>query len=131
MAYFQFPNGTVYQFDNHTPADAVRISNASGKRLVREQAVAYLQDLIADGSRVYCMVRTVSASGMSRNISLFIAQPDQTIRCIDRWAALALEWPEARSGGVRVSGCGMDMCWHTVETLARIIGRTGVRNEAL
>ena len=94
----------------------------------REQAEAVetlKQWGLVDGSTVYAKVNKVSASGMSRNIGLYIVdQKEGRPIDISYHAAKALEWPyrEGYDGGVRVSGCGMDMLFHTVYSLSYAMG---------
>lgn len=88
------------------------------------EAVAMLRQWgVVDGTTIYGKVNHVSSSGMSRNIGLYVAQ-DGGVIDISYWAAKALGWPykDGYKGGVRVSGCGMDMIFHTVYTLSYVMG---------
>jgi hypothetical protein len=78
---------------------------------------------VVDGSTVYAKVNNVSSSGMSRNITLYVVI-DEQLKDISWLAARALEWPyrEGYNGGVRVTGCGMDMMFHTVDSLSYVMG---------
>ena len=81
---------------------------------------------------VYTLGRYVSASGMSRDISLFIAQGGEIID-ITFYAAHALGWKLVERNGrraIRVSGAGMDMGFHTVYTLASVLYRGAVEGDA-
>lgn len=77
-----------------------------------------------DGSTVYAKVNKVSASGMSRNIGLYVSLGDGEIHDISYLAAKALGWSfkEGYTGGVRASGCGMDMLFHTIDSLSYAMG---------
>lgn len=72
---------------------------------------------------VYGKVTKVSNSGMSRNITLYILDGKRMVN-ISHWVAEALGWPsvDGFDGGIRVSGCGMDMVFHTVYTLSDMMG---------
>ena len=96
-------------------------------------AVERLTDYyVAPEDTVYTLVRHVSASGMSRDISLFVVR-DGKIVDITYYAAHALEWRLVERDGrraIRVSGCGMDMGFHTVYTLASVLYRGAVEGDA-
>lgn len=94
----------------------------------REQAEAVdtlKQWGLKDGSTVFAKVNKVSSSGMSRNIALYIVDKKEG-RPVDisYHASKALEWGyrEGYDGGIKVSGCGMDMLFHTVYSLSYAMG---------
>ena len=66
----------------------------------------------------------VSRSGMSRNIRFYMLGNDKRLVNVSYQIAQALEWGHADGfdGGVKVGGCGMDMVFHTVYTLSRVMG---------
>lgn len=80
-------------------------------------ATTILQRLFPKGTTVHTIVTRVSASGMSRNIEVL------AVDCGDitnvSWAVAAiLDWKfDQKWGGVKVSGCGMDMAFHLVDSL--------------
>lgn len=90
------------------------------------ESIATLRKLLKPGTTVYTTVRHVSASGMSRRISLFVAVKG-TIQPITWDVARALgESVKGRAGyvqdvGLTVGGCGMDMCFHVVNSLSYIL----------
>ncbi len=103
--------------------------NKAIKELLRTEAANYLKYSLKPGDTVYCIVRSVSASGMSRTISLLTLQ--------DGWklshsynAATLLGRPFVSKNGfdaVRVNGCGMDMCQHLVDGLSyELFGKENV-----
>ena len=80
---------------------------------------------LTEGATVYTVLRSVSASGMSRTISLKVAKGGQILD-LTYYASVVLEWPLVEKNGsraIRVGGCGMDMGFHTVYTLARVLFR--------
>lgn len=91
------------------------------KEIAQAEAVKTLINWgVKDGSTIWAKVVRVSSSGMSRNIRLYIVV-DNNIIDITYWAAKALEWRYKGDGyneGIVVSGCGMDMLYHTVYTLS-------------
>lgn len=87
---------------------------------------------LAPNDTVYTLVRHVSASGMSRDISLFVAR-DGEINDITYYAAHAIGWRLVERNGrraIRVSGTGMDMGFHLVYTLSNIVYRGEVDGDA-
>lgn len=95
------------------------------KEIAQAEAVKTLKEWgVVDGTTIYAKVVRVSASGMSRHVRLYISKDGEIID-ISYWAAKALEWGYAGDGyreGIRVSGCGMDMLFHTVYSLSYSMG---------
>lgn len=84
----------------------------------REQLLTHY---VSEGTRVYTILRHVSTSGMSRDISLIVAENDGTIHDITFYAAMALGDRLIESKGhraIRVAGAGMDMGFHLVYSLS-------------
>lgn len=98
----------------------------------RAEARAELLEILdpwgsGDPREVFTVLRHVSASGMSRDISLLVAE-DDTLRDITYLAAQALGERVRESNGrraIRVSGCGMDMGFHLVYNLSWALYSTG------
>jgi len=123
MAYYTYPNGETYSFNFEPAGDgARRVSNAEGKRMRAEHCRAQLVKLLDEGATVYCILRSVSASGMSRRISLSTVEAGK-LRTLDHLAADAMGYRVSDKGGLVVGGCGMDMGFHIVDSLASTIGR--------
>lgn len=92
------------------------------------EAQAKIREWLPMGSTIYCIVRRVAASGMSRNIQLvyFDTEHDGDVndRHPTRMAAWAMGKKVVEINGrdtIQVKGCGMDMCQHLVETLAAYV----------
>ncbi len=85
---------------------------------------------LVDGSTVYAKVNHVSSSGMSRNIALYMSKDGEIID-ISYHAARALQWgfKDGYNGGVKVSGVGMDMMFHTVYSLSYAMGYGSLNQE--
>lgn len=80
-----------------------------------------------DPKQVFCIVRHVSASGMSRVIQL-LTFIDGEPRYLGFHAARLLGWSyDRKHEGIKVQGCGMNMCFHTVYTLAQALYKDGYR----
>jgi len=93
------------------------------KEKERQEAITELRGMLAPGMEVVCILRHVSRSGMVRDISPHIIQNGQ-IRSIAWNVAKALDLPLKDSNGsnaVRVGGCGMDMGFHLVYNLGRVL----------
>jgi hypothetical protein len=72
---------------------------------------------------VYTQLNHVSRSGMSRKISIFVIRNNKPID-ISYLAEEKLGWT-VKSDGVHVSGCGMDMGFHLVYSLAQVLFKDG------
>jgi hypothetical protein len=129
--YFRTKDGYILQtqnpefFKNETEITP----KAEGKRLIIEQTISELKKRIQPGSTVYTCLRSVSASGMTRNISLHIVEDGQ-IRCIDYPAHIIMGEALAKRQGLIVKGCGMDMGFHLVYTLGRYLYPEGTEGRA-
>lgn len=94
------------------------------KEREQQEAVRILKEWgLVDGTEVNAEVVQVSASGMSRRVRLFIVR-DGRLADVTYWAARALEWTycDTFPRGVRVGGCGMDMLFHTIDSLSHAMG---------
>lgn len=102
----------------------LKITKREQARLDREYAKErLLTHYLKQGNKVYTILRHVSSSGMSRDISLVIAQGDEIID-ITYYASHALEDRLIESKGhraIRVNGCGMDMGFHLVYNLSSVL----------
>lgn len=101
------------------------ITKKTNEAIDRELARMELREMFAKQDRptVYTVLRHVSQSGMSRDISLFIVE-DNRLRNITYKVAIALgEKPKDKNGQrvIRVNGCGMDMGFHLVYGLSSVL----------
>jgi len=87
----------------------------------RDEEIASLRKNLRSGTTIYTVLRSVSASGMSRCLDLYYVDHNEIAR-ITWSAAKALEWTyDRRKEALRVNGCGMDMGYHAVHCLARVL----------
>ncbi len=90
----------------------------------KQDAVRELREILKPGDTVYTKLEHVSRSGMSRVISPYIIRDNEPV-CLEWKVGKALGWPLTPTGsrheGIRVSGCGMDMGFHLVYTLSRVL----------
>lgn len=90
----------------------------------QREAQDELREILSPGDTVGVIQRHVSRSGMMRYLSLRVTDG----RDITRLAALAMGEKVHEHGGhsvIKVSGCGMDMHFHTVYGLARTLWPNG------
>ena len=124
--YLRAPSGEV--FPSEHPEFRKECENlgsgANGKAARAEYCKAELRALLTPGAKVYCILRSVSSSGMSRAISLYV-KSEGDMRNIDSLSADALGYKLAKKTGVMVSGCGMDMGFHLVYSLGSTLWPDG------
>jgi hypothetical protein len=90
----------------------------------KEEALAFLRLHLPHGSTVYTVLRAVSRSGMSRKISLYTVDKDGKLWDIGNYVAKALDSKPVEFMGSWVlvaGGCGMDMGYHLVSSLAHAL----------
>ena len=91
------------------------------KQSARDEAIARLRETLKPGDTVFTVLRSVSRSGMSRNIDLYKLEGGDRI-WLSHLAARACDWSfNEKHECVRVGGCGMDMGFHLVYNLARTL----------
>lgn len=97
------------------------------KRHTKEEITQFekgLKERIIKGNlKVYCILRHVSRSGMSRNID-FYTIIDNEIYYLTYWIGVVLDYPISNKSGLSdnglvVGGCGMDMGFSVVYNLSR------------
>lgn len=87
----------------------------------QSEAIKALKQWIKPGSTVYTVLRHRSSSGMSRSIDLFVIRKGEPIQ-ITYWAARLMGYRiDQDRGGIRTSGCGMDMGFNLVYNLGRTL----------
>ena len=99
------------------------------------EAVTKLREWIKPGDTVFTILRHVSKSGMSREIGIVLLSPAADEQsdgrtCIDLHpnylVAQALGERIGKRDGIVVGGCGMDMGFHLVYNLGRVLWPDGV-----
>ena len=121
--YLKTANGDVFTttFPEYHK-DCEQLTKAEGQRLYKAQTVASLKKKIKPGSKIYTKLESVSSSGMSRRISLYVVAPAKKgqpaqIANITYSASVAMERKVSDLGGIQVGGCGMDMGFSLVYDL--------------
>lgn len=128
-SYFKTADGLIYRSSRHWSPNDTPLKKAEGQRLYREQAIERLRRLLKPGQTVYTNLRHVSASGMSRRISLNIVDEQGKIQGIDFDAATAMDDTIHKDGGIVVGGCGMDMGYALIYSLGRCLFPDGFKVE--
>jgi len=131
--YFKGESGRILQTDDPTLwrtgtfVEGEELPRAEGKRLYQEQAKDDLRKILSHGDRIYCVLRHVSASGMSRTIDFYVIKENNPI-WLSGYMAAAMGWKRAKDRGITISGCGMDMGFHAVYCLASALWPKGNPN---
>ena len=102
------------------------MSLKSQKEQEKRDAITALLEFVKPGMRVRTILRHVSASGMTREISCVVVDPrDNEMFCIDYLVSCAIGYRIGRHGGIVCGGAGMDMGFHLVYTLGRTLWPNG------
>ncbi len=103
---------------------AVKLPQAKGAALYREQVRAELLERVKPAQKVYCNLKSVSASGMQRRIELFIVENGEICN-ISFAASIVTGRKFSDKGGIVCNGCGMDMGFDLVYSLGSALWPTG------
>ena len=99
-------------------------SKKAQKQQEKEEARAYILSLLEGQERptAYTIIRSVSSSGMSRQISVKVIKEGR-LYDISFSVAKLLDYPlvQKAHNAVRVNGCGMDMGFHIVSSMSRVL----------
>jgi len=79
----------------------------------RDEALAELRKMLKPGDTVYTVIRSVSASGMSRRMDLYVIRKNVP-HCISGYVGRILDYKRSNKDGLLVAGVGMDMGFHLV-----------------
>lgn len=102
------------------------MSLKSQKEQEKRDAITALLGFIKPGMRVRTILRHVSQSGMTREISCVVVDPrDNEMFCIDYLVSRAIGYRIGRHGGIVCGGVGMDMGFHLVYVLGRTLWPNG------
>lgn len=88
-----------------------------------EQDKQELREMLGDNPSVYTILRSVSASGMTRHISLKIVHKGELIDITYLSARVLGDKLSEKLGynTIRVNGCGMDMGFHLTYNLSSVL----------
>lgn len=101
------------------------LSKRALKELERDESIERLRTLLDgdDKPTIYTILRSVSASGMSRDISLLYVKGKEIYHLNYSIAHALGDRLVSRNGSdaIRVHGCGMDMGFHLVYNLSSLL----------
>lgn len=127
--YIELDSGTI--LDTDTPeiwTDAKRLPYTEGKRRMRAESVEKLRKWFPKGSTVYTILRSVSRSGMSRQISVVCLSTDdkgEILTLHPNWSVAQVLGRRLNKGGANdaliVNGCGMDMGFEIAYSLSHAL----------
>lgn len=123
--YVQTPTGEVFRtsFPEYHQECTI-LKNSEGARIYEEQVRRDLLKFIKPGQTIYCTLRSVSSSGMSRRISLHTISGDRLVS-LDYAASTLTGRKLSDKGGIVCSGCGMDMGFDLVYSLGYALWPNG------
>ena len=105
------------------------LSKKALKEQEKQEATATLLTLVKPNDVIYTDVKSVSSSGMSRQIACYIAynneQGQARVKEITWHIAKACDLKIGSKGGLVVGGCGMDMAFSVVYNLGRTLWPNG------
>jgi len=88
---------------------------------LKAESLETIRAMLPAGTDVYCIVRHVSASGMSRQISFHVVEAGQILN-ITYHVGNVLGYKMATDrAALKVGGAGMDMCFAVVYGLGRAL----------
>ena len=93
----------------------------------QEEARQYLASILKPGQEVQTIVTHVARSGMSRSIKCYTIHKDGLRDITYAVARVQGATIDQSRGGMKVGGCGMDMGFHVVYSLSRVLFRDGFR----
>lgn len=89
------------------------------------ESLQILRDAIKPGDRVFTLLRHVSASGMMRHITVLTLERNERGETRPHYwnyhVAKVLRYKTTEGGSLKVGGCGMDMGFHVVYSLGRVL----------
>jgi hypothetical protein len=111
-------------------AEKWNTKGAPEKIIDKADSARYLKSVLNPGDTVVTILRNCSRSGMSRRISLAIGKGSEVEDITWHAAQVMGESVKGRAGyvqdvGITVGGCGMDMGFHLVYNLGRILWPDG------
>lgn len=95
------------------------------KKTIDTETMERLHAWLDDQKTIYTVLRHVAASGMGRDISLFIFKDGQPI-ILDYSVSTLLDL-KLKNGGIHVDGAGMDMGFYLIYRLCRSLYDDGYK----
>ena len=96
----------------------------------KTEAIETLNKWLAVGDTVYTILRHRSSSGMTRWLDLYVIKDGRPLR-LTYSACKALGYPyDRKHDSLKVTGCGMDMGFHVVYSLAYVLNNGKTEGDA-
>tara|TARA_B100000795_G_C22363943_1_gene273531 strand:- start:5 stop:328 length:324 start_codon:yes stop_codon:yes gene_type:complete len=96
------------------------------KQIEKQESIEDLKSYLQKGMTLQAIIRQVSNSGMSRNISFKLINSRNEIIDLSYQIAKALEYPfNDKYHAVKVKGCGMDMAFHVTYNISHMLFNDG------
>lgn len=99
------------------------------KKEQHKQAVQALRRIVKPNTTIVVVQKSVSSSGMNRRLELYAIKNNRLV-WITSYIADVLDWPR-NDKGLLVTGCGMDMHFHTIYTLSSYLYPRKAKNRTL
>jgi hypothetical protein len=123
MVYMKASDGYVFKttMPQYHPS-CEKLTLHEGKRQLREQSKKeLLRYFKRKDANIYAIIRRVSSTGMTRYMDFYVIDKG-AMRCITHRIADVLDWRIGKGDALIVTGCGMDMVFHTVSSVASALG---------
>lgn len=105
------------------------LSKKAQKEASRQEAIATLLTLVKPNDVIYTDIKSVSSSGMSRQIACFTTYLNEEgqarVKDVTWFVSKACDLKIGSKGGLVVGGCGMDMAFSVVYNLGRTLWPNG------
>ena len=104
-----------------------RLMKRNKIRIDKENSIETLKEYLKEDMTIHAIIRSVSNSGMTRNISFKITDKDNILD-LSFHIAKALKYPfNDKKHAVKISGCGMDMAFHVIHNLSHVLFNDGYK----
>lgn len=88
----------------------------------KEEALSYLKKILNPEDTIYGIIKHVAKSGMSRSISFIYICEDRKPLFLDGVISNLFGYKlDLNNGGLKISGCGMDMIFKVVYDISEMI----------
>jgi hypothetical protein len=104
-----------------------RVKKADFDKAEKERTTKFLLSVLKPGTTVNTVLRHVSKSGMSRSISLFVADKNEMVDITYHAVHLMGDKIDYAHGGIKIGGCGMDMGFQLVYSLGMALWPKGTK----
>lgn len=110
------PDAVKAKIEELLTGEAVTESKKEGKTLTEDEK--NLIEKLGKTPEIYALIRKVSPSGMSRNITFLISRDGKIIDISFEIGKILGYTMDKGNFSLKVNGAGMDMCFHVVYTLS-------------